>query len=476
MKSMIKESAVTFKQIEQEMYQKKCREGQEETRELLERYDQHLFEQRDRKQFRDKGLRETVVKTVFGEVVYSRHVYQMTDEFGVHHCVYLLDEVLKMERVGKFSENFIDCLVSGITTQSYRGCAKALSETTGQTISGMGVWNIVQKLGERLGEEEEKLSRANAQGLVAGEKEAPVLFEEIDGVYLKMQREDRKNHPKGIAEMKVGIAYDGWVKEREGRYALDGKVAYAGFSKAPEFHAALEAKIAAEYNLDETQLRILNGDGADWIKHVPDTETVFQLDPYHRNKELMKKIPYKEARRAIKDYLQEDDTEGLFDYLDTYRNSLTDEEELQNAEALIGYFADNKEGLISYRNREELTLPASPEGLEYRNMGTMENHIYSIVAQRMKHQHRSWKKKSASNLAKILAKKSEGKLYEVTRPKILSGFDPDVLEKIQRECLSAAKSPSRDGKGYEYPRHGSLAAIENAMRGDPTKLFKMAGY
>ena len=476
METMIKETLVTFKQIEQEIYQKICREGQEETKSLLERYDQHLFKNRDKKKYRDKGLRSTVIKTVYGEVEYSRHVYQVTDEYGVRHCVYLLDMILQMEGVGKFSENFIDQLVNGITTQSFRGCARNLSGTTGQTISGMGVWTIVQKLGERLCEEEKDLRKATEAGLVTGQKEVPVLFEEIDGVYLSMQREDRKANPKGIAEMKAGIAYDGWIAEGKSRYALDGKVVFAGFSKAPEFHALLEAKIAAEYNLDEVKLRILNGDGADWIKKVPDAETVFQLDPYHCNKEITKKIPYKKARDAIMDYLQEDDTEGLFEYLQTYRDSLAEDAEIENADELIQYFKENKEGLIPYRKREGLKIPSSPDGLEYRNMGTMENHIFSIVAQRMKHNHRSWKKQSATNLAKILAKKSEGKLYEVTEPKILAGFDPDVLEGLNRECLSAAKSAERVGKGYEYPMKGSLAAIEYAMRGEPTKLFKMAGY
>ena len=476
MESIIKETFVTFKQIEQEMYKKKCHEGQEETKALLEQYDKYLFDNRDTKKFRDKGTRKTVIKTVYGEVEYSRHVYQITDENGARHCIFLLDEILQMERVGKFSENFIDHLANEITTQSFRGCARSLSETTGQTVSGMGVWNIVQKLGERIDEEERKLSAANEKGLVIGKKEVPVLFEEIDGVYIRMQREDRKTNPKGIAEMKVGIAYDGWVKEREGRYSLDGKVAFAGFSKAPKFHATLEAKIAAEYNLCETQLRILNGDGADWIKKVPDPDIIFQLDPYHRNKEVMKKIPYKNAREIINDFFSEDDTEGLFEYLEKYRNSLTEDEEIKNAEELIQYFNDNKDGLIQYRQRENLTIPRSPEGLEYRNLGTMENHIYSIVAQRMKHQHRSWKKTSATNLAKILAKKSEGKLYEVTRPAILTGFSQEVLEKIQSKCLTAAKSGKRIGKGYEYPVQGSIPSIEHALRGDLVKLFKMAGY
>lgn len=152
------------------MYKKKCHEGQEETKTLLEQYDKYLFDNRDTKKFRDKGTRKTVIKTVYGEVEYSRHVYQITDENGVRHCIFLLDEILQMERVGKFSENFIDHLANEITTQSFRGCARSLSETTGQTVSGMGVWNIVQKLGERIDEEERKLSAANEKGLVMGKK------------------------------------------------------------------------------------------------------------------------------------------------------------------------------------------------------------------------------------------------------------------------------------------------------------------
>lgn len=476
MKSMIEERRISFKSLEQEIFQRKCLEAQEETRELLMRYDKELHAARDTKVFRDKGLRKTVIKTVYGEVEYSRHVYRVIDEHGAVHYEYLLDKVLGMERVGKYSENFIDLLVSDITNESFRGCANSLSEKTGQSISSMGVWNAVQTVGEQLMKEEKDLAKANEAGLVNGEKEVPVLFEEIDGVYLTMQREDRKNSPKGIAEMKVALAYDGWIKESEGRYALDGKVAFAGFSKAEEFHEIREAKIAVEYNLDETKMRILNADGAEWIKDVPDRDTIFQLDPYHRNKEIIKKIPYKLARECIRDYLWEDDIKGLFEYLQTYHDSLTDADEIEKAEDLIRYFKENKKGLISYKRREKLKLPKSPQGLEYRNMGVMENHVYSMVAQRMKHQHRSWKKKSATNLAKILAKKAEGRLYEVTKPQILKGFDPEQLERMKRECLSAAKSTEKVGEGYEYPISGSLVAMEEALRGDPKKLFGMAGY
>ena len=44
----------------------------------------------------------------------------------------------------------------------------------------------------------------------------------------------------------------------------------------------------------------------------------------------------------------------------------------------------------------------------------MENHVWSVIAKRMKHGHRSWGRRGGNHLAKILAKKCSGKLYEVT--------------------------------------------------------------
>ena len=74
--------------------------------------------------------------------------------------------------------------------------------------------------------------------------------------------------------------------ERTGpdRYTWKIKVVVAGFSKAKEFQEYREAVIAQELNLDEVSQRILNADGASWIKKVKDKSTCFQLDPFHRNK------------------------------------------------------------------------------------------------------------------------------------------------------------------------------------------------
>ena len=100
MKSIITEKGITFKDLEKKIYTWVCRIGQEFTREFLERYDQVLMKERDKEKYRHKGTRQTTVKTVYGEVMYEREVYQVTEEDGSKRFVYLLDETLELGRVG----------------------------------------------------------------------------------------------------------------------------------------------------------------------------------------------------------------------------------------------------------------------------------------------------------------------------------------------------------------------------------------
>ena len=79
----------------------------------------------------------------------------------------------------------------------------------------------------------------------------------------------------------TAFGYDGWKQTGRGRYELPDKVVVAGFEGAKEFHEYREAAIAKKYNLDEVKERILNADGASWIKKVKDKGTCFQLDPFH---------------------------------------------------------------------------------------------------------------------------------------------------------------------------------------------------
>lgn len=456
MSTMLNDEGYSFKELEQEIFRMVCEWGQVFTGTFLEEYDTYLMNNRDKEAYRNKGLKTTTIKTVYGEVTYQRRIYEVTREDGIKEYVFLLDEQLRIPGVGLISQNLADQLVSGITEMSYRECAAKVTAMTGQSISPMGIWKTIQALGEKVCEEERELVAAHKAGKVQGKTVTPVLFEETDGVYVKLQREQKKG-----GEIKVGIAYDGWKQTGTDRYSLDKKVVVAGFSNSKEFQEYREASIAEKYDTDEIEIRLMNADGAEWIKNVCDADTVFQLDPFHRNKAIKDYIPYKEASKSIHEYLDRKDIDGLFEYLEIYRDSLTEDNEIENANKLITYFKNNRKGLLSYQE-QGVVLPEHPNGLIYRNMGTMENHIWSVIAKRMKHNHACWSIKGGNHLAKILARKCSGRLDEVSARLKTPIFEKNKTIEIEKEVLSAGQVPQKIGKGYRYPVSGHMKRLENS--------------
>lgn len=264
------------------------------------------------------------MKTVYGEVGYKRTVYEKNNADGSKSFVYLLDETLELKNVGLISTNLAEKLAEGIKELSYRQCAAKVSEMTGQHISPMGVWKVIQALGEQVCEEEKEITRTHKEGHICGEKEVPVLFEEADGVFIKLQGKDRRKSHQKKAEIKVSIACDGWVKEGKNRYRLDEKIVTAGIETAKDFHAKREV-----FNLDETEISILNADGVPWLKRVKDKSTIYQMDPFHKYQAIKENISAGEARKAIRELLDAGQLDEMFEYITIYRDSLGDDKEIE---------------------------------------------------------------------------------------------------------------------------------------------------
>ena len=167
--------------------------------------------------------------------------------------------------------------------------------------------------------------------------------------------------------------------------------------------------------------------------------------------------------------------EEMFEYLTIYKDSLADDEAIEKAETLIRYLSANREGLLPYQERG-LDIPESPEGLIYKNMGTMENHIWSIIARRMKHNHTSWSIRGGNHLAKILAKKCSGKLYEITEQLRIPVFEEEKIEEIKGDILQAGRIKEKIGTGYAYPVRGHMVGLETRIRGERRKIFSIVGY
>lgn len=472
MKSIVKENLVSFKELEKKVFDYVCILGQEITRMMLESYDTELAEGRDKGQYRDKGKRTTTIKTVYGEVTYARRVYQTKQGDGKTTYVYLLDETMHMDKIGLLSTNLAEKIAMTVTETPYRTASETISQTCGQSISHGGAWNLIQKLGERISKEETYQVKQMESGQAEGKEGIPVLFEEMDGVWLSMQ--DSRHRKMKKQEMKVFTMYEGWSEERGGRSHLVNKEMLAGMEKSDEFHRKREALIEKKYNADEIKQRVLNGDGGSWIKEPYDPETIFQLDRFHIYQEIKRKLTDPKAQKAVTELFETKQVEEMLEYIQIYADSVegTDESDKRsrNAKKLYEYLWNNKEGLLPYQERG-IKIPEAKPGIVYKNMGVQENQNCTVITLRMKHRRMRWSVQGANNMAKALYRKENRELIDTLERYTDGMILPGKMEEII-QTLSAAKSPKKDGKGNAYAesirRHVPLL---DAMRTASRKAF-----
>ena len=477
MSSIVEENFISFKELEQKVFKYICELGCEITRIMLESYDKELATKRDTKQYRDKGGRKTSIKTVYGDVEYCRRVYQTNLEDGEKAYIYLLDKAMQMDKIGLISTNLAEKIAMTVTESPYRVTAETISSTCGQSISAGGVWNVMQRLGERISEEEEHAVKQMNADQSKGTREIPVLFEEMDGVWLHMQ--DKKHKRMKKQEMKVFTMYEGWdaEKEKQKRSTLVEKTMLAGMEKSNEFHEKREACIRNKYNADEIGQRVLNGDGGSWIKEPYDPETIFQLDSFHVYKEIKRQIRDKQAQEEIRRLYDEEKPEEMLEYIEIYATSVESPDEKdkrsKNARELYKYLSNNREGLLPY-NKQGKTIPEPQEGIIYKGMGVQESQNCTVITLRMKNRRMRWSVKGANNLAKALYRKENKELIE-TIDRYTDGliFTMQMQEIV--ETLSAAKAPKKDGKGNSYAEVVSAhMPITDAMQTASRKALKRA--
>ena len=421
MKTIVNEELISFKELEKKIYSYVCELAREITQQMLESYDEELAKSRDKKVYRGKGKRKTSIKTIYGEVEYSRNVYRTETEDGQVAHIFLLDQAMHMDKIGLISTNLAEKIALTVTESPYRVTAEQISSTCGQSISAGGVWNMMQRLGERIDEE----------------------------------------------------------KEKQNRSTLVNKTMLAGMEKSNDFHAKREACIRKKYAADEIGQRILNGDGGSWIKEPYDPDTIFQLDRYHIYQEILRKISNKDAQKEIRRLFDEEKMDEMLEYIQIYATSVAsqDENDKSSKKAMELYqYLNNKDGLLPYDKRG-INIPAPEKGILYKGMGIQETQNCTVITLRMKHRRMRWSVNGANNLAKALYRKENRELVE-TIDRYTDGlvFTMQMQEII--ETLSAAKAPKKDGKGNPYAdRFNHHMPLFEAMQTVSRKAFKRAfGY
>ena len=425
---IITEKELKFNELETKIFKFVCMLGCVILKKLLESQDRKILEKVDKAIFRNKGLRQTTIKTIMGEVEFKRRIYGVMDNSGniIGH-VYLLDEVLKINTTYSFSQNITEKVLEAVAdTTSYRKAAEVIAGTTGETISHEMARKITIRTGEKIEQKEKELVELHKEEkLISQAKVVSALFEEADGLWINLQGRDRKEQikkleakakkenkefkmPKRVkSEVKLHMTYEGCKNDK--RHTLVGKMYTVGFMKTKELKEIKEAKIYQKYDINKIQLRVLNGDGAGWVRNTKNEKTIYQLDNLHTHQAITRKVP-EEYRARINTLLDNKAYALVYPYLEYVKyDSGGEEKTVKNLTQLQKYLAN---GLPRYTDLVD-KIPEAPEGMIYNELGTMESQIFTVLSQKLNSGRKSFSKKGATYLGKVCAFKVESSIEEL---------------------------------------------------------------
>jgi len=338
--TILTNNEINFNELEKKIYKFVCLLGCNLIKEIIEKYDEKLQEERDKSSYRHRGLKPDSIKTVMGVVEFKKTIYEYKENDKKKYK-FLLDENLKLSEFGKISENLVDRILNiAVETNSYRDASEQIMQMLNISISHEAVRDIVIKAGMKITEKEnEEIKLNQKEKLVAGTKEIPVLFEEADGLWINLQGKDRKEQvekyklsckktgkeykePTSVkSELKLHVSYEGWKKDDK-RNSLVNKMYIAGFMSSSELKKRRDAKIYQKYDVSKIKLRVLNGDGASWISQLATKETIQQRDNFHIHQEIMRDIQEDEHRRQLERLIAEKRYDEVPVYLEYLRYEL----------------------------------------------------------------------------------------------------------------------------------------------------------
>lgn len=416
--NVVEKQNTTFYELEKTIYKLVCELGCNIIKGILEKQDKELMNNRNKKELRHKGYKNNTIKTVMGEVEYKRAIYKNGDNY-----IYLLDNEFNIETFGKISTNLAEIMLKTVVnTVSYRKGASEIKNTTNEIISHQALNELVWKVGKVIEEkEEEEIKLYKEEKLVKGTKQINALFEEADGIWFNLQGEDRKqakekykkecekknkiydeNH-RLKTELKLHVMYEGWAKNNN-RYSLVNKSYIAGMMSSDKLKKLRNARVFQKYDEKNIKLRASNGDGARWINNLATKDTIRQKDSFHIQQEIIRDIKEEKYREELIKIIEEKRYEEVQEYIENLKFECGGEEkEVKKLKKLQSYL---KNGLPRYQDilkEKGQEMPEPPKGIEYRDMGTMESQIFSVLKVRLCSGRKAFLKEGASYLSKVCA-------------------------------------------------------------------------
>jgi len=372
----------------------------------LERIDDWLSNQRDSRRFRMRDKEPRTLQTLFGVDITFRRRRYVDRETG--KTVYLLDEVLQLPSHRQVSPALASwALGQAVLANSYRGAARSLEALYGhQVVSHESVRQVVLAAGEGL--EKEQAKRLEWP---AGTRKVPVLFLEVDGLIVPLQREGGQRR----VEEKLLTVHEGWQRRHPAsdEYVLVNKRHFRTQSK--DFWELGSRFVYSLYDVDENTMVVINGDRAEWVrrgvKYFP--KAIYQVDTFHLMRELREIFGHgSPVVQELAEAREEDVTGAAFmAKLAEACAKLTDPKKRQRCRALLEDLKDMPEAVVDYRLR--LRAQGIPtEGL--RGVGAAESQV-DTFADRVKHRGRSWSRRGLAAMMEVLCWRNTQRLDEVMK-------------------------------------------------------------
>ena len=347
--------------------------------------------------------RSTWYRTWLGPIRVNRRQYQGQD--GKYR--YLLDELMGMDkyRHTTFAVKEIACRLAG--EMPFRKSAEILNSTTSIDLSHQTIHRLVREL---LAISMDDAERSTAWFEETGElpqsknMQADRLMIEADGVVLPLQREQARK-----AEVKLGIAYEGWQKVGKDRYRTVNKTYYADVANTDRFWAGMTLKLHQRYGLGGTQY-VVGGDGAAWIKEGADYfGGRYQLCRYHLNRALCHALGHdRKTLRSVQHHCSQGNFETAIAELKQEAGKAQNDKS-KDIRRVIRYINSNASGLKDYR--EDM---AKHDG-SLRRTGAIEGNIDKLIVRRMKNQGMSWSPQGIRRMLWLRINIREGTLTDILR-------------------------------------------------------------
>jgi len=374
---------------EERIFQEACAWAREKAEGMLQRWDDRLLAEKP-DGWQGVGFRERVVMTRFGEVQVRRRLYK--DEDG--HGRFLLDEHLGLPPRQLATPAIAEKAVEVATEIGFVKTGELFESLTEGVLSAMSIWRLLQDTGaRRLAEERAEGKAVYEEGQSpreSGQRIVERLFIEGDGVWVRLQREG-----KAWAEIKVGIAYEGWEPLAEARagYALVGKRIYVHGVENLSFWEGASLSWSHHWDLSRIGEIVLGGDGADWIQRgsAHFAASIWQLDGFHLARACRRAVGRDFGRllfQAIREGRWEEAAQ-LWQEAPKRKKSTA-----RRAQRWV-------ETCLIRRQGADWRIERGEESVTLRGLGAMEGNNAHFIAQRMKGKGRSWSLRGALHMAKV---------------------------------------------------------------------------